>query len=143
MLLHTQGPLAQWLEQATHNRLVAGSSPARATKSLFTYQEELRVQGVLDGGLYFMTNAISRKKCGGWFRMRAGVLVRGTPLQCIYPSVLIRNHPPSPPSSRGKKHGTSNPFLLREFLVRRRGKLSLEGFVYTHNGNVQIQTYFL
>ena len=47
MLLHTQGPLAQWLEQATHNRLVAGSSPARATKSLFTYQEELRVQGVL------------------------------------------------------------------------------------------------
>ena len=84
--MHTQGPLAQWLEQATHNRLVAGSSPARATKSLFTYQEELRVQGVLDGGLYFMTNAISRKKCGGWFRMRAGVLVRGTPLQCIYPS---------------------------------------------------------
>lgn len=92
MLLHTQGPLAQWLEQATHNRLVAGSSPARATKSLFTYQEELRVQGVLDGGLYFMTNAISRKKCGGWFRMRAGVLVRGTPLQCIYPSVLIQKY---------------------------------------------------
>lgn len=85
-------PLAQWLEQATHNRLVAGSSPARATKSLFTYQEELRVQGVLDGGLYFMTNAISRKKCGGWFRMRAGVLVRGTPLQCIYPSVLIQKY---------------------------------------------------
>ena len=26
------GPLAQWLEQATHNRLVAGSSPAGATK---------------------------------------------------------------------------------------------------------------
>ena len=76
MLLHTQGPLAQWLEQATHNRLVAGSSPARATKSLFTYQEELRVQGVLDG----------------WFRMRAGVLVRGTPLQCIYPSVLIQKY---------------------------------------------------
>lgn len=25
------GPLAQWLEQATHNRLVAGSNPARAT----------------------------------------------------------------------------------------------------------------
>ena len=92
MLLHTQGPLAQWLEQATHNRLVAGSSPARATKSLFTYQEELRVQGVLDGGLYFMTNAISRKKCGGWFRMRAGVLVHGTPLQCIYPSVLIQKY---------------------------------------------------
>ena len=86
------GPLAQWLEQATHNRLVAGSSPARATKSLFTYQEELRVQGVLDGGLYFTTNAISRKKCGGWFRMRAGVLVRGTPLQCIYPSVLIQKY---------------------------------------------------
>lgn len=62
------------------------------TKSLFTYQEELRVQGVLDGGLYFMTNAISRKKCGGWFRMRAGVLVRGTPLQCIYPSVLIQKY---------------------------------------------------
>ena len=26
------GPLAQWLEQATHNRLVAGSNPAGATK---------------------------------------------------------------------------------------------------------------
>ena len=25
------GPLAQWLEQATHNRLVAGSNPAGAT----------------------------------------------------------------------------------------------------------------
>ena len=38
---------------------------------------------------------------------------------------------------------TVAPVLLREFLVRRHGKLSLEGFVYTHNGNVQIQTYFL
>lgn len=28
----TSGPLAQWLEQATHNRLVAGSNPAGATK---------------------------------------------------------------------------------------------------------------
>lgn len=27
------GPLAQWLEQATHNRLVAGSNPARAIKT--------------------------------------------------------------------------------------------------------------
>ncbi|CRH35769.1 Putative uncharacterized protein [Pantoea ananatis] len=26
------GPLAQWLEQATHNRLVAGSNPAGATR---------------------------------------------------------------------------------------------------------------
>lgn len=26
-------PLAQWLEQATHNRLVAGSSPAGGTNS--------------------------------------------------------------------------------------------------------------
>ena len=111
MLLHTQGPLAQWLEQATHNRLVAGSSPARATKSLFTYQEELRVQGVLDGGLYFMTNAISRKKCGGWFRMRAGVLVRGTPLQCIYPSVLIQKYlekMPAMPS--GQIAGSGNEY---------------------------------
>ncbi|WP_313895687.1 hypothetical protein, partial [Escherichia coli] len=56
------------------------------------FAPSLRVQGVLDGGLYFMTNAISRKKCGGWFRMRAGVLVRGTPLQCIYPSVLIQKY---------------------------------------------------
>ena len=85
-------PFSSVVRAGTHNRLVAGSSPARATKSLFTYQEELRVQGVLDGGLYFMTNAISRKKCGGWFRMRAGVLVRGTPLQCIYPSVLIQKY---------------------------------------------------
>ena len=27
---HQPGPVAQWLEQATHNRLVAGSSPAGA-----------------------------------------------------------------------------------------------------------------
>ena len=26
------GPLAQWLEQATHNRLVVGSNPTGATK---------------------------------------------------------------------------------------------------------------
>lgn len=91
-LFKNMPPQLSWSEHSTHNRLVAGSSPARATKSLFTYQEELRVQGVLDGGLYFMTNAISRKKCGGWFRMRAGVLVRGTPLQCIYPSVLIQKY---------------------------------------------------
>lgn len=31
-IIHRHGPLAQWLEQATHNRLVAGSSPAGATK---------------------------------------------------------------------------------------------------------------
>ena len=27
---HDLGPVAQWLEQATHNRLVAGSNPAGA-----------------------------------------------------------------------------------------------------------------
>ena len=32
-IIHRHGPLAQWLEQATHNRLVAGSSPAGATKN--------------------------------------------------------------------------------------------------------------
>lgn len=31
-IIHRHGPLAQWLEQATHNRLVAGSSPAGATR---------------------------------------------------------------------------------------------------------------
>ncbi|WP_214277899.1 hypothetical protein, partial [Escherichia coli] len=70
----------------------AGSSPAGATKSSFMYQEELRLQGGLDGGQYFTTNAILKKQCGRWFRMRAGVLVRGTPLQCIYPSVLIQKY---------------------------------------------------
>ncbi|CRH30861.1 hypothetical protein BN1182_CI_01130 [Pantoea ananatis] len=30
--LRSIGPLAQWLEQATHNRLVAGSNPAGATR---------------------------------------------------------------------------------------------------------------
>lgn len=29
---HPLGPLAQWLEQATHNRLVVGSNPTGATK---------------------------------------------------------------------------------------------------------------
>ena len=32
------GPLAQWLEQATHNRLVAGSNPAGATKFINNLQ---------------------------------------------------------------------------------------------------------
>ena len=36
-IIHHHGPLAQWLEQATHNRLVAGSSPAGATKFSMTY----------------------------------------------------------------------------------------------------------
>ena len=29
------GPLAQWLEQSTHNRLVVGSNPTGATKDYF------------------------------------------------------------------------------------------------------------
>ena len=36
----TSGPLAQWLEQATHNRLVAGSSPAGATKYIKDLDEK-------------------------------------------------------------------------------------------------------
>ena len=31
---HQLGPIAQWLEQTTHNRLVAGSSPVWATSYL-------------------------------------------------------------------------------------------------------------
>ena len=30
-IIHRHGPLAQWLEQATHNRLVVGSNPTGAT----------------------------------------------------------------------------------------------------------------
>ena len=33
MTYTTYGPLAQRLEQSTHNRLVAGSNPARATNN--------------------------------------------------------------------------------------------------------------
>lgn len=36
------GPLAQWLEQATHNRLVAGSNPAGATKFINKLAATLR-----------------------------------------------------------------------------------------------------
>ena len=32
--LHSSGPVAQWSEQATHNRSVAGSIPARPTASI-------------------------------------------------------------------------------------------------------------
>ncbi len=32
IIIHRHGPLAQWLEQATHNRLVVGSNPTGATK---------------------------------------------------------------------------------------------------------------
>lgn len=31
-IIPRHGPLAQWLEQATHNRLVVGSNPTGATK---------------------------------------------------------------------------------------------------------------
>ena len=40
-IIHRHGPLAQWLEQATHNRLVAGSSPAGATKYIKDLDEKL------------------------------------------------------------------------------------------------------
>ena len=32
IIIPRHGPLAQWLEQATHNRLVVGSNPTGATK---------------------------------------------------------------------------------------------------------------
>lgn len=31
-IIPRHGPLAQWLEQATHNRLVVGSNPTGATR---------------------------------------------------------------------------------------------------------------
>ena len=40
------GPVAQWLEQATHNRSVAGSIPARPTALTWEYL----VHCVLAGG---------------------------------------------------------------------------------------------
>ena len=39
-IIHRHGPLAQWLEQATHNRLVAGSSPAGATRHIKDLDEK-------------------------------------------------------------------------------------------------------
>ncbi len=33
----TEGPIAQWLEQSTHNRLVGGSSPSGPTSYLRCY----------------------------------------------------------------------------------------------------------
>ncbi len=45
IVMHTQGPLAQWLEQTTHNRLVVVQVQQGPPKSLFTYQEELRYKG--------------------------------------------------------------------------------------------------
>ena len=41
-----QGPVAQWLAQATHNRLVAGSNPAGPTFQAFVkedYQEQINL----------------------------------------------------------------------------------------------------
>ena len=43
------GPLAQWLEQATHNRLVAGSSPAGATKFYLLNQH---IEASFQGGFF-------------------------------------------------------------------------------------------
>ncbi len=40
-IIHRHGPLAQWLEQATHNRLVTGSSPVGATKQNKELDEKL------------------------------------------------------------------------------------------------------
>ena len=41
IIILRHGPLAQWLEQATHNRLVAGSSPAGATKYIKDLDKKL------------------------------------------------------------------------------------------------------
>lgn len=43
------GPLAQWLERATHNRPVAGSSPARATRPPLAHREERQLNVVVRG----------------------------------------------------------------------------------------------
>src|SRR6266446_3154965 len=40
------GPVAQWLEPAAHNGLVAGSSPAGPTKKSVAYQELFRRSGI-------------------------------------------------------------------------------------------------
>ena len=52
------GPLAQWLEQATHNRLVAGSNPAGATK--FSYVNHAFKPPFL-GGFLFAQSVIGSK----------------------------------------------------------------------------------
>ena len=41
IIILRHGPLAQWLEQATHNRLVTGSSPVGATKHIKDLDKKL------------------------------------------------------------------------------------------------------
>ena len=52
------GPLAQWLEQATHNRLVAGSSPAGATK--FHYKKHI-VKPLIEAAFLFLAFRVAAK----------------------------------------------------------------------------------
>lgn len=58
------GPLAQWLEQATHNRLVAGSSPAGATK--FHYKKHID-KPLIEAVFLFLKSAIGSKMAAVFF----------------------------------------------------------------------------
>jgi hypothetical protein len=40
-VVHHVGPVAQWLEQGTHNPLVGGSNPSGPTRSLKTFVKEV------------------------------------------------------------------------------------------------------
>ena len=46
------GPLAQWLEQSTHNRLAVGSNPTRPTKHVDRASERSGLQNHLCRGRY-------------------------------------------------------------------------------------------
>ena len=52
------GPLAQWLEQATHNRLVAGSNPAGATK--FSHKKHI-LKPLIEAAFLFLAFRVAAK----------------------------------------------------------------------------------
>lgn len=66
-IIHRHGPLAQWLEQATHNRLVAGSSPAGATRYSKGWREISGPFAFLGGPMGVPSIGMARYKSLGRF----------------------------------------------------------------------------
>ena len=67
-LLHISGPVAQWLEQGTHNPLVAGSNPAGPTHCMRNPRgESIHALTLSSDGVFVYEKGFARMMLGSEF----------------------------------------------------------------------------